>query len=95
MAITQADLVEVMADAYGDGASKANMTKALYAVFDKIGEGMENGEDTRIRGFGTFTTTKTKERTGKNPATQETITIPAGTKPKFKPAAALKERVNK
>lgn len=95
MSISQAELIETMANAYGEEASKAGMTRAYQALFDKIGNSMANGDDVSVRGFGTFSNVATKERQGRNPATQETITIPAGKKPKFKAAAALKERINK
>lgn len=96
MALTQAEMIEIMSNAYGEtNVSKSGITRAYQALFDKIGSEMANGNEVNIRGFGTFTTVATKERTGRNPATQETITIPAGTKPKFKPAAALKKRVSK
>ncbi|HOK35513.1 MAG TPA: HU family DNA-binding protein [Candidatus Pacearchaeota archaeon] len=44
-------------------------------------------------GFGTFTVSKRKARTGRNPKTGETIKIPAMKVPRFKAGKVLKEAV--
>lgn len=94
MVMTQADFIDVMSEAYGDKAVKANMTKAFHALFTAIGDQVADGEDVTIRGFGTFSQKETKERSGRNPHTGEPLTIPAGRKMKFKAAGALKARIN-
>ena len=46
-----------------------------------------------LTGFGTFEAKHRKARTGRNPATGETIQIAAKKHAKFKPAKGLKDRV--
>ena len=52
-----------------------------------------NGNKVDISGFGKFEVKTRAERTGINPATKETIQIPASKAPGFKAAKALKEAV--
>jgi len=68
---------------------------ATYAdvIFDTIAETIASGEDVKIAGFGTFTTTERSEREGRNPATGESMVIPATKVPKFKASSALKTMV--
>ena len=51
-------------------------------------------EPVSLFGFGTFNCKHRDERTGRNPATGEAITIAASNTPVFKPAKAFKEKVN-
>jgi DNA-binding protein HU-beta len=46
-----------------------------------------------IPGFGTFSVSKRAARTGRNPATGETIKIKAKKTPKFKAGSALADAV--
>ena len=85
-------------------AKKTDLTQAKAAeVIDAIfssesGEGiiaveLDAGRDVSIAGFGKFETRHRKARTGRNPATGETIQIAATTVPAFKAAKGLKDRV--
>jgi DNA-binding protein HU-beta len=68
---------------------------ALNAVFDRIiPDQLAEGNEIAIAGFGKFTATVRDERTGRNPQTGEAITIAAKVAVKFKPASALKDKVN-
>lgn len=75
------------------GISKAEAAKALDAVVDGITKSLKKKTDVTLVGFGTFTVVKRKARTGRNPATGETIKIKASTQPKFRPGATLKNAV--
>lgn len=66
------------------------MTPKEQAIADIISELKINGQAT-LRGFGTFKIKAMAERQGRNPATGESITIPAKNKVAFTPAKALKE----
>lgn len=59
-----------------------------------VEETLVKGEDIQLIGFGTFTVVERAARTGRNPATKQTITIPASKSPKFKAGKALKDKVN-
>jgi DNA-binding protein HU-beta len=54
---------------------------------------MKKKDGVKLVGFGTFTTSKRKARTGRNPQTGEAIKIPARTVPVFRPGTILKEAV--
>ncbi len=74
-------------------ATKADARKAVEAVFDAIGAAMASSEEVSIQGFGKFVAKDTAARTGRNPATGETIEIAAGRKAAFVPAKGLKDRI--
>ena len=56
---------------------------------------LDAGGKVSLPGFGTFKTVHKKERTGINPKTKESITIPAKNYPVFKAGKTLKDRVAK
>lgn len=75
------------------GCTKADVAKVLNGFVEVVEEQLAQGASVQIIGFGTFETSKYEERTGRNPQTGKTITIPAGVRPKFTPGAALKKAV--
>jgi DNA-binding protein HU-beta len=74
--------------------NKASASRAVEAVLEIITGALRNGDDVTLSGFGTFSVSNRKERTGRNPRTNEPITIPASKNPKFKAGKGLKEAVN-
>jgi DNA-binding protein HU-beta len=76
------------------GLAKNDAAKAVDAVFDSISAELKKGGDVRLVGFGTFSVTKRKASTGRNPRTGETMTIKASSQPKFKAGKGLKDAVN-
>ena len=74
--------------------SKADVGRAVIAVFDAIKDGLANGEKISLIGFGSFVVVDRNARTGRNPQTGEAISIPASRQPKFKPGQGLKDAVN-
>jgi DNA-binding protein HU-beta len=74
--------------------TKADASRAVDSVFDTISGSLSKGQDVRLTGFGTFTTTRRKATTGRNPRTGATIQIPASTQPKFRAGKSLREAVN-
>ena len=75
--------------AEGSGLSKVDAKKALDATIEAITAAMKADEKVAIIGFGTFATSERPERKGINPATKETITIPAKKIVKFKAGSDL------
>ncbi|HOL17538.1 MAG TPA: HU family DNA-binding protein [Bacillota bacterium] len=73
--------------------SKKDTEKAVNAVFESIMESLAKGDKVQLVGFGTFEVRERKQREGRNPATGETITIPALNVPVFKAGKAFKEKV--
>jgi DNA-binding protein HU-beta len=86
------DLVGAVATA--TGLTGKDAAKAVDATFDAITNELKSGGDVRLVGFGTFSVTKRKASTGRNPRTGETMTIKASTQPKFKAGKGLKDAVN-
>ena len=78
-------------DAIASSASltKADAGKALGALTDALTDSMKKGERISFPGFGTFSVTERRARTGRNPRTGEAITIPAKKVVKFKPSSKL------
>lgn len=75
--------------AEGSGLSKVDAKKALEATLDAITTALKADDKVALIGFGTFSTSERPERQGINPATKETITIPAKKVVKFKAGADL------
>ncbi|MEM1324177.1 MAG: HU family DNA-binding protein [Bacteroidota bacterium] len=80
-------------------AEDANLTKsqaaeALNCVISSIGETLKDGKKVSLLGFGTFTMTERKARTGRNPQTGATIQIPSKNVVKFKPGKELVDNLN-
>ena len=86
-------LVDNVAEA--TGLKKKEAEKAVNAVFASLQSALCEGDKVQIAGFGTFKVKERKERTGRNPRTKETITVPASKAPAFVPAKTLKDAVNK
>mgnify|MGYP000886290883 FL=1 len=89
--MTKAQIIGSLADATGISkkdvtALMENMTSMAYTEVKK------NGEFT-IPGIGKLVKVQRKAREGRNPATGETIKIPAKTVVKFRVAKAAKEAV--
>ncbi|NLZ92884.1 MAG: HU family DNA-binding protein [Firmicutes bacterium] len=89
--MNKSELISVVAEK--TGFTKKDTEKVVNAVFDGIGEALAKGDKVQIIGFGTFDVRDRKEREGRNPATGETITIPAVKVPVFKAGKALKDSV--
>lgn len=73
--------------------SKKDAEVALSAVIDSIKDALKAGEKVQIVGFGTFSVKERAARTGKNPATGETIEIAASKVPAFAAGKALKDAI--
>ena len=65
----------------------------LDVTLETIAEALVSGQDVKLTGFGTFTVVERAERNGVNPATGESIVIPASKAPKFKASSALKNAI--
>ncbi len=85
------ELIGQVADVTGLGRGDA--TKAVEAVFDSIGSALKRGDEVRLVGFGTFSCSRRKASTGRNPRTGEPMQIKASSQPKFRPGKVLKDAV--
>jgi integration host factor subunit alpha len=90
--MTKADMVELVYDRIG--VSKREAAKIVETVFDIIKETLEEGENVKISGFGSFNIQHKKPRRGRNPQTGEEITISARRVLSFKASNVLREQLN-
>ncbi|GGK05656.1 MULTISPECIES: HU family DNA-binding protein [Parabacteroides] len=75
------------------GLSKTDAKKAVDAFIETVSDEMKAGGKVSLLGFGSFSISERGERKGVNPATKQTITIPARKAIKFKAGAELNEKV--
>jgi nucleoid DNA-binding protein len=66
--------------------SKAYATDAIDSMIDIILETVQNNENVKISGFGTFGLKVRKARVGRNPKNGETIEVPASNSIRFAPS---------
>ncbi|WP_298687114.1 HU family DNA-binding protein [uncultured Sphingomonas sp.] len=76
------------------GLTRSDAGKAVEGVFESISGTLKKGDEVRLVGFGTFSVSKRKASTGRNPRTGEPMSIAASTQPKFKAGKGLKDAVN-
>lgn len=89
--MTKVELIgKVAADAR---ISKAAAAKALGSFIDAVKASLKKGEKVTLIGFGSFSVSQRKARTGRNPQTGKAIKIPAKRAPKFAAGKAFKEAV--
>lgn len=79
-------------------AEKANLSKkdaaaSVDALVATVVDTLKAGGKIQLVGFGTFEVRNRPARTGRNPRTKETITIPASKVPAFKVGKAFKDAV--
>lgn len=82
------ELIEKIAESCN--LPKSQCEAVINECFDIIKKSVKKGDDVKLVGFGTFTKTKRKARTGRNPQTGKEIKIPATWAPKFRPGAEFK-----
>lgn len=86
------ELIGTVADKAG--LSRGDAAKAVEAVFETISSALKRGDEVRLVGFGTFTVSRRKASTGRNPRTGEPMSIKESTQPKFKAGKGLKDACN-
>ena len=77
-------------------AEKAGLTRkqadaAVVAFTQTVTEALKDGDKVQLMGFGTFEIKDRPARTGRNPATGETIEIAASKAPVFKVGKSFKD----
>lgn len=76
------------------GVSKKDVKAVVDANIESIMSAVATGDDVILIGFGTFKAVKRSQKQGRNPKTNEPITIPAKVAPKFIAGKAFKDMVN-
>lgn len=91
--MNKADLVaKAAAEA---GITKAQAATAIDSVVSGVTSALKKGSRVTLVGFGTFSTSQRKARTGRNPQTGKPIKIAAKRVARFSAGAELKKAVNK
>src|SRR6185437_7378655 len=73
--------------------TKTSVEDVMNAALDLIKKTVKKGEDVTLVGFGTFTRSKRKARSGRNPQTGKEIKIPAMVVPRFRAGKEFKDAV--
>lgn len=74
--------------------TKVQAKAALASLIDGIMKAVKKGDKVALIGFGTFSSSKRKARTGRNPQTGATIKIAAKKVAKFKAGKEFSNYVN-
>ncbi len=90
--MNKGQLVDQMAQAAG--ISKNAAERALNGFMDAVTDALASGDKVTLIGFGTFSVSERKARTGRNPQTGEPLEIPAKKVVRFKPGTRLSEAVD-
>lgn len=90
--MNKAELISRMAEK--SDITKADAEKALNAFLESVEEALASGDKVQLVGFGTFEVRHRPARKGRNPQTNEEITIEASKAPVFKAGKVLKDMVN-
>ena len=89
--MNKGELIEAVAkDA---GISKALAGKVLDSTIDAVTRSLGRGDRVALVGFGTFSVSTRKARTGRNPRTGKEIMIPATKVARFKAGNKLAQSV--
>ncbi len=86
------DVINAIAESAGISKKEAGL--AFDAFVSYISETCQSGERCAIPGLGSFAVSARKAREGRNPRTNEKITIPASKNVRFKAGKDLREAVN-
>lgn len=90
--MTKADLVDHVT-ALGD-LTRRDGEVIVETLFGSVIEALKANDKVEVRGFGSFRSRQRKPRTGRNPKTGESVSVPAKRVPFFKPSKELRDMVN-
>jgi DNA-binding protein HU-beta len=90
--MTKAELIDAVAKEAG--VSKADAERTISAFFDTVTNVTKKGGKVAWPGFGSFSTSKSAARTGRNPQTGAAVKIAASTRMKFTSSSTLKAALN-
>ena len=76
------------------GLGRNDVSRIVESILETVGSALKGGDEVRLVGFGTFSVSKRKASTGRNPRTGEPMKIASSSQPKFRPGKGLKDLVN-
>ena len=87
--MNKAELIDAIAA--DTNFSKKDTDLFFRAFIENVSKALEGGDSVHLLGFGTFDVVTRASRTGRNPQTGETISIPEREVPHFKLGKKLKD----
>lgn len=90
--MNKSDVIDRVAGAADVGRQQAE--RVLDAFFETVKGAAKKGDRVAWPGFGSFSVTQRKARTGRNPRTGEAVKIRASKAMKFSSGSALKDYLN-
>jgi DNA-binding protein HU-beta len=90
--MTKNELAETIAQRSGLGVGQAR--NVVDTMLETVSDELARGGEVALAGFGKFSVSHRAARQGRNPATGQTISIPASKAARFSAASALKKRLN-
>jgi integration host factor subunit alpha len=89
--LTRAELVDAV---HGKvGLSKADASRMVESVLDKVTDALVAGENVKLSGFGTFILRDKRQRVGRNPKTGIEVPITPRRVVTFRASQSLRQRV--
>jgi integration host factor subunit beta len=92
-AMMKSELIERIARKQSHLAYK-DIELAVKSLLEQMSNALSSGERIEIRGFGSFSLHYRPPRSGRNPKTGGSVSLPGKYVPHFKPGKELRERVN-
>lgn len=89
--MNKAELIAKIAE--DAGITKVQANASLDSFIGAVSQTLKKGDKVTLVGFGTFSVSKRKARTGRNPKTGEAIKIKAKKVARFKPGKELAEKM--
>ncbi len=90
--MTRSDLIAALAHRFTH-LTATDAEIAVKEILDAIGDSLAKGDRVEIRGFGSFSLNFRPPRTGRNPKSGESVSVPPKFVPHFKAGKEMRERV--
>ncbi len=91
--MTKADLIDAVYEEFD--FSKKESAEIVETMLDIIKENLENGDNVKLSGFGSFNIRDKRARRGRNPQTGEDMTISQRRVLTFRASNILRDELNK
>ena len=91
--MTKSELIQRLAEA-NPHLYQRDVERIVTTIFDEITNALADGDRVELRGFGAFSVKERGARTGRNPRTGESVSVPSKFIPYFKTGKQLREKLN-
>lgn len=91
--LTRAEIAETLNRHIG--LSRSESATIVESLLGHIAEALEQGQNVKISGFGTFTLRDKRERVGRNPKTGIEVPISPRRVLTFRPSQTMRERISR